>query len=349
MDLIIDSADFGMALPVWEEYELDIDPYEKNTKLWEHLKMPDWVKVFPRSQFKLAVDQVAVLFRMVRDYDLLHLHPFSPLFLQFQSKPFVIHEAGWLRALCGEDNNSVKLARRAYARAESVVMTNPDLYGVLPHFKHKSDIFIPFVIDTDYYRPAQKKAHRSDSEGLLFFSPARHVWDIKGNDKLIRGFAKYLAKRRRNARLILTNWGLPEDLVRSRQLIRKLGIADAIEWVNPLSKPRLIQIYQNADATFDQYVIGGYGTAGPEAMACGSPLVTYFRPYWNLKCYGELAPVLNAFTDDEIAQRMMELEDEETRLRHGKAGREYVLKHHAPQVLAKRYVEFYRGMEARLS
>lgn len=345
VDLIIDSGDFGMGLPIWEDYQLNVDPYHVNPNIFERLKMPTWVKLFQRSRFSLSFGQIAHLFRMVKEYDLLHLHPFSPICLQFQRTPFVIHDAGWLRTLPFDETNTGRLGRRAYAKAESIVMTNPDLYRFLPSLKPRSEVFIPFIIDTEQYRP---RPIDRDSDRPLFFSPARHNWDIKGNDRLIRAFAKYVRAGRKRAMLALVNWGSPEDIARSRQLIIDLNIDRNVEWLSPLSKPPLIDMYNRADVVFDQFVIGGYGTTAPEAMACERPVVICFLPYWNIRCYGEIAPVLSACTADEIYSKMVELEDPEVRANYGKAGREYVLRHHDAIKLAGKYASFYRVLGEHL-
>jgi hypothetical protein len=70
--------------------------------------------------------------------------------------------------------------------------------------------------------------------------------------------------------------------------------------------------------------------------------VICFLPYWNIRCYGEIAPVLSACTADEIYSKMVELEDPEVRANYGKAGREYVLRHHDATKLAGKYASFYR-------
>ncbi len=342
-DLIVDGRDFGMAFPIWEDHRIAFDPYKPDSRALEEYSMPDWVKVYHREACRLPINQMANLFSMVKEYDLLHLHPFSPIPMQFQRRPFVIHEAGWLRTLSRDNTTTGKLARRAYQNADCIVMTNPDLYGVLRYLKHKRDLFIPFLIDMDQYC---RDSSDDTSDELVFFSPSRHQWDIKGNDRLLRGFARFLKKRKLKAKLILVEWGSPEHVEKSKQLIEQLRIEREIVWQKPMSKPLLIETYNKADAVFDQFVIGGYGTTAPEAMACERPVVIFFRPFWNMKCYGEIAPVLNASNDEEICRRMIELEDPQTRIKYGKAGREYVLRHHDPRKLAGQYLKLYQELLA---
>ena len=51
-DLIISSTDFGMALPIWEEKEIDADPYKIpfEALLRKH-GVPDYVKIWHETKF----------------------------------------------------------------------------------------------------------------------------------------------------------------------------------------------------------------------------------------------------------------------------------------------------------
>jgi glycosyltransferase involved in cell wall biosynthesis len=140
----------------------------------------------------------------------------------------------------------------------------------------------------------------------------------------------------------MMNWGTSEDINQSRRLVQELQIDRNVEWLDPVSKPRLIQLYNRSDAVFDQFMVGSYGTTAIEAMACARPVVMYLEKYWNTKCYGEVAPVLNAQTADEIFGAMVALTDERYRQKVGLDARNYVVRHHGPEVIAEKYMQLYR-------
>jgi len=190
-DLIIRSRDFGMALPFWEEKEIQEDPYKmpfnvllqkygvpEYVKVWHEplfsttrvnkkFPTPEWVRTLKRLMFAYQFT-VPDLLNLTKKYDLLHLHPPSPLLLHIMNKPKIIHESGWIRKIIHADSTTEKIARRSYERAKAVVRTNPDTYPLQAHLNIKRLKFIPFVINPDQYKPLKTEK----TEDLLFFHPA---------------------------------------------------------------------------------------------------------------------------------------------------------------------------------
>jgi len=338
-DLVISARDFGMGLPHWEEAGfVDIDPYAVDMdELSKHFALPRWVKVWNPRDLHVSPQDVLDLLYMAKTYDILQLSAPSVVYLQFMGKPFIVHEAGWIRKFPFLNGAAEKLARRGYSRAECVVMTNPDCYAILAKIKHRRERFIPFIVETERYKPdPQASAH----DTLIFFHPARHIWDVKGNDRLLRAFGEFI-EHGYKAKLVMVDWGTLEDTELSKELVRRLGIEKHVEWLSPLSKPRLIEFYNRSDAVFDQFILGSYGTTAPEAMSCEKPVVMYLDRYWNEKYYGEIAPVLNVSAADEIFNAMVALTDSCLRRNCGEAGRRYVIEHHSPESVVEKYVQLY--------
>jgi len=334
-DLIIKSDDFGMGLPMWEEIEIDMDPYSFDLKVaLERYDLPEWMKVWWVDD-RLPLHSVLSLFNMVKGYDLLHLHSFSPIYLQFASKPFVIHEAGWIRKLVTRNSGEEKLGRRAYAYAACVVMTNPDTYTLLKTLKYKRDVFIPFVIDTKQYKPMKMEK----TEDLLFFHPARHEWDVKGNDKLLMAFRKFIESGYK-AKLRMVDWGYTEDVSKAKEFVKRFKLESYVEWVQPYSKPALRRVYNEVDVVFDQFILGSGGTTCFEAMACEVPVVIYLNE-WNRKCFGEMPPATKARMADDIYEAMVLLSDSDVRRKIGVEERKFVLKHNHPDVVANQLIDLY--------
>ena len=334
-DLIIKSDDFGMGLPMWEELEIDMDPYSFDLKVaLEKYDLPEWMKVWWVDN-RFPMHSVLSLFHMVKDYDLLHLHSISPMYLQFASKQFVIHEAGWIRRLATRNSGEEKLGRRAYAYAACVVMTNPDTYALLRMLKYEKEVFVPFVIDTEQYKPMSVEK----TEDLLFFHPARHVWDVKGNDKLLTAFKNFIESGHR-AKLRMVDWGYAEDVSKAREFLRRFKLDTYVEWVKPYSKPALRRVYSEVDVVFDQFVVGSGGTTCFEAMACAVPVVIHLNK-WNKECFGETPPVVGARTTDDIYKAMVLLSDHNVRKRIGVEERDFVLRHNHPTVVANQLINLY--------
>jgi glycosyltransferase involved in cell wall biosynthesis len=336
-ELIINSADFGMALPIWEELELMIDPYNLNLKkILETYDLPEWIKIWWYKSLKENPLGISNLFQLIAEYDILHLHPPSSMYLQFSFKPYVVHEAGWIRRLAIWDTPTEKLGRRSYARADCLVWTNPDTYPLFREINCRRMEFVPFVVDPDQYRPMKVEK----SEELLFFHPARQVYEEKGNKNLIHAFARFIQDDYR-AKLRMVDWGYAEDVEETKSLIKNQGLEEFIEWVTPYTKPDLIKVYSECDAVFDQFLLGSGGTVCYEAMSCEAPVVIYLN-HWNEKCFGEMPPVENARTSDQIYKAMVRLTDKKYRRKIGKLEKNFTMRHNHPDVVAERLISIYK-------
>jgi len=352
-DLIISSSDFGMALPIWEENEIEEDPYKVPFhKLIEKYELPPFVKVWSEPAFTRPGEAptrtpkwlkilgkypltVPDLYNISKKYDLLHLHPPSSIFLYHLNKPKIIHESGWIRKIMTINGATERMGRRSYEQAEVVVWTNPDTYPLLEPLDIKCLEFVPFIIDPDRYKPMKTEK----KEELLFFHPARQVWDVKGNDRLLKAFAKFIHSGY-NAKLRLIDWGFEEDVQLAKALISKENIDKYIEWKPPYSKPALIRAYNESTAVFDQFILGSGGTTCFESMSCEAPLVIYLN-HWNEKCFGEMPPSINASTVEEIYNAMVDLTDPKLQRKIGAAGRNFTLKHNHPDRIAKQLMKIY--------
>jgi len=355
-DLIIRSTDFGMALPIWEEKEIEEDPYKipfyallekyglpEYVKVWhepERLGTPanersHWLRLLSKylSSYQLTVPD---LYNIAKEYDLLHLHAPSPLLLHFMNKPKIIHESGWIRKIIHDNTTTEKIGRRSYEQADAVVWTNPDTFPLLAHLKIKRLEFIPFIVNPDQYKPMKT----TKTEDLLFFHPARQVWDVKGNDRLLKAFSKFI-KAGYTAKLQIIDWGYEEDVNLAKKLVSEAGLEDYVDWKPPYSKPALVRAYNECDAVFDQYLLGSGGTTCYEAMSCETPVVIHLNQ-WNRKCFGEMPPIMEASTVDEIFNAMVDLTDPKLRRRIGKAERKFTLNHNHPSIIAGKLGKLYQ-------
>jgi glycosyltransferase involved in cell wall biosynthesis len=342
-DLIVNAKEFGMGNPLWELLEIDQDPYNFNMKKeLDKIVLPEWCKIWYPDDLHIAPQNILHLMKMVKPYRLLHCHPPSQIYLQFLGKDFVIHEAGWFYKLCNLDNISEKLGRRAMKYARAIVMTNPHHYRMLPNLPHKTKfVFIPFIINTDYYKPMKVKKGEGD---LFFFHPARQYWRYKQNWKLFEAFRKFIDAGYR-AKLRCVYWGFLEEVNKSLELIKKLKLEAYVEWIEPVSKPRLIKLYNQADAVFDQFGCGSSGTVGFETMSCGKPLVIYLNREWHLDTFGEVPPILNARSPEQIFEMMKFVaEQPEACKKIGEAEREFVLKYNHADVVAPKFIKLYEDL-----
>ena len=290
--------------------------------------------------------------RWFAGYDLIQAYATEPIhaWMFAPEKPYVAFEHGTMREIPFEDSARGRLLTLAYRQAGRVLITNPDVITSAQRLGLTNFQFIPHPVDETKYRPRptllrDQLANRYQTD-LILFAPSRHNWALKGNDLLIRAFARLRKEVGRRAILILSDWG--QEVDRSRALIGALELEPFVIWTLPLNKMKLIGYYNAADVVLDQFTLGVFGTVTPEAMACGKPVVLNFNRQVHEWCFPEMPPVLGARTEHEIFERMVEVsEDRGYAAAVGQASREWVVKHHGWELVADRQVSVYRELLQR--
>ena len=353
VDLAIDLSDAVYNLPQWEEGSIsDSDnsfsiSKEKIINSW---KAPNWIKYIdslstaPRKKYLVEKIKSRIkLFKIIREYDFIETHfPFM-IYSQFLGTPYVVYDTGWIRSLPFSKKFSHKLAMRGYKKSKAVIITNPDTFDVvdnLSYIKKEKIFFTPFAIDPDIYKSLNVDDLRSNfgsEEDVILFSPSRQSWIEKGNDKMLRAFAKF-CKVFPNSKFILIEWG--NDLDQSKMLVKSLGISDKVVWINSMNKFELVKFYNVSDIVLDQFILGSWGTATPEAMGCGKPVLMFYDKKNIIRAFGEEPPILNSFTENEIYSNLIRLtEDVEFRKKIGIESKKWVQKTHSPSVVAKKHLQ----------
>jgi len=346
-DLGINISDFGMALPEWEDASADgLNPYDLIHGKFDW-QPPDWIVYFDfknrnrlQDAFLEKIKARIDLWNLSCKYDVVEAgQPYS-LYSQFLGKPYCVYDAGWIRYLPAGRGIRMRLARRAYSKANRVMFTNPDtlrIFESVSWIKIGRLRFTPFAIDPEKYRTFSAsevyELRKNDPADIRLFSPARQIWREKGNDLLIHAFGEF-SRIYHHARMTLVDWG--PDAERSMAYAKDLGVAGKIDWIKPVTKNRLIQLYNAADVVLDQFVLGSWGTAAPEAMSCGRPLLMFIDEIYVGRCFASLPPLLNCRTSTDILNNLTLLvEDDGFRRSYGKRLREWVIRTHHPEAVAR--------------
>jgi glycosyltransferase involved in cell wall biosynthesis len=352
VDLAVNSSEFGMSLPEWEDGDIstNIDPYNthrdaiKNTNLSDRIRYFDLQNNVKRKKRPFAKTMLRInLIRMIREYDIVEVHVPYVIFSQFSGIPNVVYDAGWIRHFPYQNGFYDKLARRGYSKAKGVIITNPDTFSIsdeLSYLDQKRIYFSPFAIDPEKYclTPMEElRAKYINNNGILLFSPSRQSWMEKGNDKMIKAFARFV-KIFPDSKLVAVDWST--DAQKSKELVRSLHISDKVEWIKPVAKKQLIQFYNVADIILDQFILGSWGTSTPEAMSCQKPVLMFYKEEYIKRAFGENPPILNSFTEEDIYSNLVKLaKDPDFRLSIGRKSREWIKKTHSPDIVAKKHLE----------
>jgi len=338
-DLYVYRPTHVCNLPQWEVCDLDVndigDPYNPD---WEVLNksfvQPPWMQVLIFSQAKDVISKSLRIWKVIsamRKYDLIIAHyPFTK-YAQFSFKPYISFDAGTIRYF-KKNNLGMKFTRRGYSKADAIIVTNPDTMDLFDKFKYKY-YFIPFLIDISRYK------YEKPSENLpyeyIFFMPSRQYWMEKGNNLFVEAFSQF-HKEYKDSVLVMCEWG--PDLYKTKVLVKKLDIEKSVMWLPLMSKPRLIKWYNLSTVIADQFILGSYGTAAPEAMACEKPVIMYISEKHYLRAFGEIPPVLNAKRKDDILEHMLMCTDSKFRIKIGQLSRKWVEKHHSPEVVINHHI-----------
>lgn len=319
------------------------NPYDPN---WEsfHWEIPDWIRVWDDRKSWYPYSRTlrwSSLLLMLREYDLVIGHaPFAKIATLYRAlyrKPYIVFDAGWIRYLA-QNKRGYARARSGYREAAITLFTNVDTEPMFIEQGYPNIVYTPFAIDTDKYSPSRSKTPAVPT----FFHPSRHDWPEKGNDRLLRAFAKYV-RRNPKAKLITVEWYQSlEDLGMSKRLVSELGIQGNVTWVPVMSKNKLVEYYRNSTAVFDQFLFGAFGTTAPEALSCGKPVVGYVENKYWVRYHAESPPVLNASSTDEIYNAMVALENEGLRTEQGEQGRKWIMENCDCMLVASKQLEMYK-------
>lgn len=288
--------------------------------------------------------------KIVTDYDIVVTYGAEPIncLIDYPTKPYIAVDYGSpLRTMVWGQSGpyNPQLLKASYKMADCVILTNPDIKPIAEKLQIKNYVFVPHPVDETRYAPGPSGI-RADLESrygqdiLVLFAPARHDWDIKGNDKMIRAIALLAREYEDQFVLILNRWG--NDIEKSKNLLQSEGIADKVIWLPLITKLQMVDYYRAADIVLDQFNISTFGLTTPEAMACAKPVILHFNWQIHRWCFSERPPVLEAQTVNEIYERLRELvRDPDYRQRLGQRSREWVITHHGWERVADLHIEIY--------
>jgi len=178
------------------------------------------------------------------------------------------------------------------------------------------------VIDTDLYKPKKVGSLRfSEDEDFLIFLPSRAQLDAsrlmrvtgqyKGSEKAIAGIGHFLSslteKERERVKVRIPSSKLSNHFPALQTLISATGFLENFQFLgnaseSHLDRRQMIREYQNASVTLDDFGAGWYGSIVVEALACGSPVITWVSP--SVLSEFEWHPIIVSETAGDIANHL---------------------------------------------
>jgi glycosyltransferase involved in cell wall biosynthesis len=310
-------------------------------------------EAFPeRSDSLTALDlldylEVPKLWRELLDeYDIVQAYATDPILPMLAGKrPYVAFEHGTLRDFALADNLVSRLNALAYNQADHVFITNGDCLD----YAKKIGVtrYTPMIHPIDEAAIGAAPALTPDvrtqvGARYVFLCTLRHDWAVKGTDKYIRALPGIADVIGSNFMLFMVNWGA--ELESSRRLATELGVAASIHWIEPLPKHALARMLKSADILFDQIALPHFGGTAPEGIAAGVPVIMSYDPRSTDWIVSEPAPVLPAWSVEEIVENVRTALDPEWRANYQRRAAEWIERCHCSSIVVERHLSAYASL-----
>ncbi|CAN5369993.1 hypothetical protein BH10PSE19_BH10PSE19_20390 [soil metagenome] len=267
-----------------------------------------------------------------------------PFMAYLSGRPYITTQMGgdiWIEAARGDQLGA--LQRESFANAKAFLVSNPWSFAHARRYGFRHMIYLPLILDQNVYSPGEgnTRSEWEASSGGSFFvlTTSRLDEAVKGSSIALDGVAAFL-RAVPEARFVVSGWG--KDRNKSEKHLEELGIADKVIWLPLSGKARLRDYLRSADCFIDQFVLGYFGSAGLEAMACGLPMISRIEHMqYEALCETGAPPVLNAENSAEVTQHLIKLaQNSEWKKEISSITRQWFVANHG----SERWIKDYRAM-----
>lgn len=194
-------------------------------------------------------------------------------------------------------------------------------------------------IDTEEFRPLPGVARKP----LRIMATSSADAPLKGLRYLLQAFARLLPRYPELELLLVSK---PQPGGRTERLIKRLGVADNIRFVNGITTAEMVHYYAEAAIAVVPSIYEGFGLPAGEAMACGVPVISTDGGALPevVGDAGIIVPVRDAGALEEAIEAL--LQNPQRREQLAAAGRQRILERFSWQVCAQAMDDYYRKVIA---
>lgn len=325
--------DYIMSQPCWEEYDGVLpegltsyrDALGAGVRcptvedVWQLPESEDWESDYGRNArpFLRVADRerFASYLRMLPTLEALQdmdaLWSTQAVYMAYlANRPYIASQSGgdiWFEAARGDVLG--ELMRTSFANARLLLVSNPWTYAHARRYGFTNLVYLPKMLDETVYSPGTGtvRTQWAAASGGDFFvlTSSRLDERNKGSSVGLRGFAAF-CREVPGARLALVGWG--KDKEKEGRLLERLGIEDKVIVLPVSGKARLRDYLRSADVFLDQFVLGYFGSAAMEGMACGLPVIGRVeRAQYDALAETGVPPILHAGTPKVVAEHLLAL------------------------------------------
>jgi glycosyltransferase involved in cell wall biosynthesis len=319
-DALFSNRAFVTQMPEWTRKHSNLD---HGVYHWDSSNLYD-----PRA--------VADLYKFVRNYDFLFVHPPGGAYAWNIGRPFVVWDGGSGNIIFDsskkqrqKDNLTHEIARRSYKKADWIFYNDIDvIYRSFSRmkWKHERYCYMPLPVDTELFRPLPSVPFPT----FTAYLPTRQEVHNKGIDIILQGWRLFI-QHVPDAQLLIAKFG--SDVPITEFLIREYELTNNVMWVPLVKKPKLVELMNKADVVIDQARRGVLGGIADQALSCSKQVICAIHQPWYEEWLGEAPPVFSAWSPEQICKHLLRVREMNE---PNRKGRRFILRHFEYMTVAKK-------------
>lgn len=201
-------------------------------------------------------------------------------------------------------------------RANRIFLTAKYFSDALDTVPPHKQVYTPRTIDTDRFHPGIDSAELRERFGKRVVTSVARLYDTKAHDKLLRAFSDVVSEVSDAQLLMIGDGPEKEKLVR---LSKKLKLQDNVHFLGRVPNTEIAGYLSAANVEAHGFAMPALGISHLEAMACGTPVITYTGKE-------RYEGVISAYTEEEIANAAIKILNNKTYAEKlGEKARKYVV------------------------